>query len=107
MLNDNFVRLIGKIYKPSFKEYPSGAKLFKSDIAIPMPQDQSKFQYLRLTAWGAMAEALAEVAEGSYIKVYGHIEKNTYMAKCRYCGNGNNTYWFEVGVDNFVPMFEE
>jgi len=105
MSGENFVRLKGKITKPSFIEYPSGAKIFKCDLAIPTQYD-NKFQYIKVYAWSPLADSLNELSSGSFIKVYGRIERTTYDGKCRFCGNKSTSYWFEVGIDNFVILKE-
>jgi primosomal replication protein N len=104
MLGDNFVKLVGKVTKKRFNEYPSGAVLFKCVLAIPTPPVFEKLQYINISAWGDMAKALNELNNGTYIKVQGHLEKSSFDTKCRYCNGASRSYWTEVAIDNFLIL---
>ncbi len=107
MLGDNFVRLEGYIKKKFYKEYDSGSKLFKCSLAIPSPNSSSDYQYINISTWGEKAEALATLSENTAIRIYGHIEKRSYSANCRYCNASQTNYWMEVAIDNFKILEEK
>ena len=100
ILGDNFVKLVGKIkYKEvsSYNDYLN----FKCKLAIPI---NDTFQYLKVSAWGDLAEALSELPNDTYIKVIGHIEETSFDSKCKYCNGPSKTYWTTVVVDNFIVL---
>ena len=99
MEGSNFVELTGKIVYPDFKTVGNNSKLFKAKIAIPL--EGGRFQYIKIAAWQSLAEGLAELPSGTFVKIHGHIEERKYEGSCRKCGNMENKYWTEVSVDNF------
>lgn len=107
MTGQNFVELQGKIMWPTKKTVGNGYSLFKSKIAIPIEGHKDKFQYLKIAAWQEKADALAELPEGTYIKLHGHIEERSYDGKCKSCGGAEKKYWTEVIVDNFISVGSE
>lgn len=99
---ENFVKLTGQIKYPELKvvgQYNSN--LFKGKLAIPVQDQNGRFQYLKIAAWNDIAKALSEAGE-SYVTIHGHIEERSYDGKCRHCGGPDKKYWTEVVVDNFV-----
>lgn len=104
MEGKNFVELQGKIMWPTLRTVGNNYKLFKSKIAIPIEGHDGKFQYLKIAAWNATAEAIGELAEESFIKIHGHIEERSYDGKCKECGGSEKKYWTEVVVDNFIVV---
>ena len=102
---ENFVSMIGKLMWPELKTVgEAGSKLFKAKIAIPIPNLDDKFQYIKIAAWNATAEALDELAKNKFIKMHGHIEERSYDGKCKHCGGAEKKYWTEVVVDNFIVL---
>jgi single-stranded DNA-binding protein len=107
MVGENFVSLVGKIERPNFKTVGQhNSSLFKANLAIPT-QNDNDFQYIKIVAWGTLADGLTEVSSGVFIKVHGHIEENSYNGKCRHCGGFDKKYWTNVVVDNFIIMEDE
>lgn len=107
MIGENFVTLTGKITYPSLKRVgQNNNSLFNAKLAIPAQKD-SNYQYIKITAWGSMGEAMNDVPSGSFVKVHGHIEERSYDGKCRHCGGFDKKYWTNVIVDNFVQMEDE
>lgn len=107
MLGENFVSLVGKIEKSSFKTVgQNNSSLFKANLAIPT-QNANNFQYIKIVAWGSMADGLIELSSGIFVKIHGHIEENSYNGKCRHCGGFDKKYWTNVVVDNFIKMEDE
>jgi len=100
ILGENIVKLIGKI---SYKEVNTyGDRInFRCKLAVPI---EEAFQYIKISAWGKMAEALGELPNGTYIKLFGHIEESSFTTNCKYCKGPSTTYWTSVSVDNFVVV---
>ena len=106
MLGENFVTLIGKLSRPSFKLVGQGNyPMFKANLAIPT--EDKKTQYIKISAWYSNAEALNEVSPTTFIKVHGHIEESSFDGKCRHCNGPERKYWTEVVVDNFIEIGEK
>lgn len=103
MRGENFVCLVGKLTYPNFKIVGSGNKLFKARVAIPI---SGKQQYVKVGAWGSLAEALNDVPKDAFVKIHGHIEESSFDGKCRHCGGFDKKYWTEVLVDNFIVINE-
>ena len=104
MIGENFVSLTGKITYPNLKMVgQNNNNLFNAKLAIPT-KTQGNFQYIKITAWGSLAESLSELKEGTFVKVHGHIEERSYDGKCKHCGGFDKKYWTNVVVDNFVQM---
>jgi hypothetical protein len=102
-IGENFVSLVGKITKPNFKELDNNNFMFKASLAIPAA-DNPGCQYIKISAWGNMAEALNEVPSRTFVKIHGHIEESSYNGQCRHCGGLDKKYWTEVLVDNFIVL---
>ena len=106
MTGENFVSLVGKIERGSLKTVGhNNSSLFKANLAIPT-QNNGNFQYIKIVAWGVLADGLAELSPGIFVKIHGHIEENSYNGKCRHCGGFDRKYWTNVVVDNFIKMEE-
>lgn len=100
---ENYVKLIGKIVYPSLKEVgDNNTFLFKGKVGIPTQDGQNCFQYVKISAWGSLAEALNEVPANVFVSVLGHIEERSYVSTCRHCGGPEKKFWTEVVVDSFV-----
>jgi len=106
MLGENFVTLVGRITRPNFKRVgQNNTPLFKGSVAIPTSTGGN--QYIKIAAWGTIAEALIDTDSKSMIKIHGHIEESSYEGKCRYCQKPERKYWTEVIVDNFMLVSDE
>lgn len=106
MIGENFVSLTGKIVYPKLKIVgEKNTSLFDAKLAIPT-QDFGKDQYIKIVAWGSVAEALSELPQDVFVKVHGHIEERSYDSKCRHCGSFDKKYWTNVVVSNFIMMEE-
>jgi len=104
MQGENFVILVGKITKAKFKELDNGSYMFKANLAIPAPGDDTSYQYIKVGAWGRMAEDLGDLKNGTCIRVHGHIEESSYDSECRFCKAPEKKYWTEVMIDNFITI---
>lgn len=100
LLGENFVKLVGKISYKQVNEY-NGYTSWKCKLAVPIREE---FQYIKIDAWGALADQLAELPNGTWIKVQGHIAETSFDSKCKYCQGASRMYWTSVGVDNFVVL---
>lgn len=100
ILGENIVKLVGKITYREANIYNDSLS-FKCKLAIPI---NDKFQYVKVSAWGKLAEALAELPNGTYIKIFGHIEETSFETKCKYCQGPSRVYWTNVAVDNFIVL---
>lgn len=101
---ENYVKLVGTIAYPSLKEVGDRSFLFKGKVCIPI---RGSFQYVKIAAWGNLAEALNEVSSKETVSVLGHIEERSYSSACRHCGGPDKKFWTEVVVDNFVIINNE
>lgn len=100
ILGENFVKLIGIVkYKEvsTYNEYLN----FKCKLAVPINES---FQYIKVAAWGSLAESLAELPNDTWIKLHGHIEETSYDSKCRYCNGPSKAYWTNVVIDNYIVL---
>jgi hypothetical protein len=105
MIGENFVSLTGFIKNPTLKQVGvNNSTLFNAQIAIP--NKNGKNQYLKITAWGAVAEALNDVPKECFVKIHGHIEERSYDGTCRHCGGFDKKYWTSIVVSNFIILEE-
>jgi len=105
MEGENFVRLKGKIVKPSTKivgDYNS--TLFKASLAIPAV-GTNNYQYIKIASF-ACADGLAAVPKNTFVEIHGHIEERSYNGTCRHCGGRAKKFWTEVQVDYFREITE-
>lgn len=100
---ENFVSLTGKIIRPKLKELDNNNFMFKATLAIPA-QDGPGAQYVKLGAWGNLAEDIGMLRSGTYVKIHGHIEESSFKGQCRHCGGYDTKYWTEVIIDNFIIL---
>lgn len=99
---ENFVSLTGKIIRPKFKELDNNNYMFKGTVSIPA--EGGGAQYVKIGAWGSLAEDLGALKSGTFVKVHGHIEESSYNGQCRHCGGYDKKYWTEIMVDNFIVL---
>lgn len=99
---ENFVSLKGRIVYPSFKEVgDNNTALLKGKLQIPI---SDRAQQVKVSAWGAVAEALSELPSKTLIHIHGHIEESSYDAACKFCKGREKKYWTEVVIDNFTKI---
>ena len=104
MIGENFVSLTGRIDRPNLKQVGvNNSSLFNGTLVIPT-ETEGRNQYIKLSAWGSVAEALKDVPKTSFVKVHGHIEERSYDGKCRHCGGFDKKYWTSVVVGNFIIL---
>jgi hypothetical protein len=102
MEGENFVSLKGTIVWPELKVVgEKNSKLFKGKLAAPIA---GRSQYIKIAAWGSLAEALSEVGKDEFVHIHGHIEERSYNGHCRHCQAPEKKYWTEVMVDNFTKV---
>ena len=103
MIGENFVSLTGRVEWPNLKTVGmNNNSLLNAKIAIPT--GNGKHQYVKVAAWGAMAEAISELPKDTFIKLHGHIEERSYDGKCRHCSGYSKVFWTNVVIDNFIVM---
>lgn len=107
----NLVELVGFMKYPQLKETRNGSYLFQGKIAVPFEyvDKQSKEKkegtsYIKISAWGDLAQDLAGLSEDTPIKVHGHFNERSYDSNCKKCGNPEKKYWTDVQVNNFVVV---
>ena len=100
ILGENFVKLIGKIKYKEVNTY-EGNLNFRCKLAVPI---DDKFQYIKIGAWGALAESLSELSNDTWVKIHGHIEESSYDVKCKYCQGPSKAYWTSIAVDNYIIL---
>lgn len=100
MDGENFVRLKGKIKNRNVTTVGAyNSTLFKATLAIPAVKSNGH-QYIKISSFRC-AEGLAELPNGTFIEVHGHIEERDYSGKCRHCGGYDKKFWTEVQIDYF------
>jgi len=103
MNGENFVILKGRLTKVNVKtigQYNSNK--LSARLAIPSPNPGTNPQYVKIAAFGTLADAMSLVDKDKFVKIHGHIEEQHYDGRCRHCGGHDRKYWTEVLVDNFV-----
>jgi hypothetical protein len=102
MEGENFVSLKGSIQWPELKTVGEhNSSLFKGKLNVPV---EGKSQYIKITAWGDLAEGLASVPKNAFVHIHGHIEERSYDGACKQCKSIEKKYWTEVVVDNFITL---
>lgn len=105
MVGENFVSLTGKVIYPNLKSVGmNNNSLLNAKLAIPTGNGND--QHVKVAAWGATAEAIAELPKDTFIKLHGHIEERSYDGKCRHCNGFSKVYWTNVVIDNFIIVEE-
>ena len=97
---ENFVSLKGTVLPLKLKTVGvTNSKLISGRISIPI---NGKAQYIKISAWGDIAEGLYALPKNNFVHIHGHIEERSYDGNCRHCNGPEKKYWTEVVVDNFV-----
>jgi len=107
----NFVELRGYIGSMKVSDYErDGYWRVQANISVPVVYmgpdglESEKTDKVLIVAWGSTAEALAEVREGSWLRVTGVITTRQYKDACRFCCSMVVKYVTEVIVTNFVLL---
>lgn len=94
----------GYLKKPKLREVgPYDSSLFTGTVEIPAHDNEKRSQYLNISSFSC-AEDLGEVKEGSFLKIYGHLEINPSSIPCQKCGNNKTQYFTNIIVDNFIIL---
>lgn len=97
---ENQFVLQGSVCWPELKQVgESGNSLFKCKIKAPYVRDDGSTgnSYVKITAWGDIAEALGGFQEGQVVKVTGHIQDRTWTTP-----TGQKRVFTDAVVTNFV-----
>lgn len=105
----NFVELQGVLQDAKFTYTDNGYARFKGTVAVPVRvrnkggEDKEVKEFVSVCAWGNLAESMADLQNGEWVKVQGTIQKRSYEAKCS-CGTPTKKYWTDVNLTNFVVL---
>ena len=109
MDGSNFVELVGFIKYPQLRETRNGNYLFQGKVAVPFSyqdretkEQKEGSKYIKISAWGDLAQDLANLSEDTPIKVHGVFNERSYDSNCKSCGAPEKKYWTDVLVNNFV-----
>jgi single-stranded DNA-binding protein len=109
MDGNNFVELVGFLNNPQLKETRNGNYHFQGKVAVPFSYkdkatgDQKEgSKYIKISAWGDLAQELSSVSDGASVKVHGVFNERSYDGSCKSCGTPEKKYWTDVLVNNFV-----
>jgi single-strand DNA-binding protein len=111
MEGQNFVQLVGLMKFPSLRETVNGNHLFQGKVAVPYTykdrqtgEVRESSNYIKISAWGEVAQDLARLPEDTPVKVQGRVNERSYDSNCKGCGEPEKKYWTDVLVENFVPV---
>jgi len=111
MDGQNFVQLVGFVKYPELRETANGNFLFQGKIAIPYThkdkesgQMKEALNYVKVSAWGEVAQELARLADNTPVKVQGRFNERSYNSNCKGCGAAEKKYWTDVLVENFITV---
>ena len=109
MEGSNFVELVGYLRYPDVKETRNGHLKYQAKVAIPFVyrdretgEEKEGNNYIKISAWNEVAQALSEVQEGAPVRVQGSFNERSYDGNCKQCGHAEKKYWTDVLVNNFV-----
>lgn len=113
MDGNNFVELVGFMKFPELKETKNGNVFFQGKVAVPLVytdkttnETKSSSRYIKISAWGDLAQELATIQDGTPVKVHGTLNERSYDGNCKSCGSVEKKYWTDVLVNNFVVVEE-
>ena len=104
LINENFVKVIGKVKYKKVTTYDNGNSNFKCSIAIQTPN--GNYQYIKVSCWIDRDSDLHNIKNGTILKILGHIEEKSYDSNCKYCNGPTKNYWTDVVIDNYVIIGE-
>lgn len=110
-VGNNFVELVGLLNNPQLKETRNGNFHFQGKVAVPTQyKDKASgdwkegSKYIKISAWGDLAQELSSLSEGASLKVQGTFNERSYDSSCKSCGTPEKKYWTDVLVNNFVRV---
>lgn len=110
---NNFVELVGFLANPQLRETRNGNLNFQGKVAVPSffkdkatGEQKEGNKYIKISAWGELAQELAAVPENSPVKVHGVFNERSYNSNCKSCGAEEKKYWTDVLVNNFLVVGE-
>lgn len=108
-IGNNFVELVGFLNGAQLKETRNGNYHFQGKVAVPFAykdkqtgEQKEGSKYIKISAWGDLAQELSTVSEGASVKVHGVFNERSYDSSCKSCGSPEKKYWTDVLVNNFV-----
>lgn len=107
----NVVELQGFLKYKQIKETSNNNFLFSGKVAVPATyfdkqtkSNKSTFKYVKISAWGDVAQGLFALDENTPVHVYGSFNERNYDGNCKLCGGQEKKYWTDVLVDNFTVV---
>ena len=107
----NFVELVGVLTNPELRETKNNNHHFQGKVAVPHSYtdratgaQKEGSKYIKISAWGGLAQELSGVPEGTALKVQGTFNERSYDGTCKSCGNPEKKYWTDVLVNNFMVV---
>lgn len=106
----NYVELQGDVSRPKASFTTNGFPDFKATIVIPMEykkegeETRTSKQYIKIVAYGKIAEEMADITEGTTIKIHGRLQERSYDGACKSCGAKEKKYWSDVLVSSCVVI---
>ena len=109
MEGNNFVELVGFLKYPNLRETRNGNFHFQGKIAVPTvytdretKEKKEGAKYIKISAWGDLAQELAGLREDTPLKVHGIFNERSYDGNCKSCSTPEKKYWTDVLVNNYV-----
>lgn len=113
MEGNNFVELSGFMKYPELKETRNGNFHFQGKVAIPFSykdrqtgEQKDGNRYVKVSAWGDLAQDLGGVNDGTPVRVQGTFNERSYDGACKSCAAPEKKYWTDVLLNNFVVVEE-
>jgi single-stranded DNA-binding protein len=111
MEGNNFVELVGFLRYPELRETKNGYFQFQGKVAVPFTftdkatgEQKESAKYIKISAWGDLAQELASVQDETPIKVHGVYNERSYDGRCKSCQAVEKKYWTDVLVNNYVLL---
>lgn len=111
MDGNNFVELVGFLKYPELRETRNGNFHFQGKVAVPFTykdrqtgEQKDGNRYVKISAWGDMAQELSAVPDGTPVKVHGIFNERSYDGNCKTCGSTEKKYWTDVLVNNWIVV---
>lgn len=108
--NKNYVELEGRIQYPKKAVVGDGYSKFQAKLAITEDHEfedgtsKSFTSYIKIVAWGPVADSMAELPENAVVRVQGSISERSYDGVCKKCNAPEKKYWTDVRVNNFIEV---
>jgi single-stranded DNA-binding protein len=108
MNGQNEVYLTGFLKFPQLRQTKNGHTQFQGKVAVPgsytdrvSGETKDTTRYVKVSAWGELAEELGSLPEGTALKVQGTFNDRSYEGNCKDCGTVQTKYWTDVQIANF------